>query len=137
MKKIILMLVLLGISNVAMAGWVKIGHVDAGALYVDSRDTGQSTPNGWIVWEAIDYKKVQYVQGLPYHTLVFQEEYNCATRLDRARGFTMYSGHMMYSGRGAKGENVYSDPNGGTWSGWIPLPPGSIAYLILKGLCNK
>ena len=137
MKKIILMLVLLGISNVAMAGWVKISHGDAGALYIGSRDTAQSTPNGRIIWEAIDYKKVWYVQGLPYHTLMYQSEYNCATRLFRTRGSVMYSGHMMYPGQGAKGETVYSDPNGGTWSGWTPPSPSSVAYLFLKRICNK
>lgn len=127
MKKLILILILAGLSSGAAAEWTEINSDGMATQYIDHDRT---TRNGYLVkiWTAVDYKEPRQMLGKNFLSVVFQEEYDCKNELRRTLFVAANSGKL------ASGAVVLSDPQ---VSNWQPTPPGSSGEMFLKLACNR
>ena len=130
MKKLLLTLVLVIVSNSAMAEWVKVAVSGEGVEEADSMtayadpDTIRKTSNRVKMWMLTDYKITGEESGV---TSARQKgEYDCKEKKERILFIVFYSGHMN------KGEtdlihNVRGD--------WKPILQGSVSEIMLEYAC--
>ena len=127
MSKILLMVLLVMVSNSAMAEWVKAGGSEKLTNYYDSttiRENGDKVK----MWELIDYNSVQETSGgKSYLSVIGQSEFDCKEEQIRSLNFIEYSGNM------GNGDLVYSysDP-----AKWEPVVPRSIGEKVWKFACG-
>lgn len=128
MRKLILMMVLTGLSSSAMAEWTRAGHNDDSIAYVDLSTIRK---HGDLVkmWYLDDFKKPQIDdKGDKYLSSKGQGEYDCKEEQLRTLAYLWFSDNME------KGELVHSGPS--KFQQWNPVPPGSIAEIKWQIACG-
>ncbi len=100
MKKVLVILMLCLVSNVAMAAWIKLAERDGIALYFDDaiyNDATRKADFNASLSVLIDYGRT--VQDLPhgkgrYLSMKTRLEIDCNKKLTREYGHIAYSGNM-------------------------------------------
>lgn len=126
MRKIILMIILAGVSSDVLAKWTEINSDGVATQYIDLSRTKR---NGDLVkiWTAVDYQEPRKMLGKTFRSVVIQEEYDCKNELRRTLFVVAKAGGM------ASGAAVLSDPQ---VTNWQPTPPGSGGEMFLNIACN-
>ncbi len=129
MRKMLIGLVLAGLSNNVMAEWTRIVESeDHEYITYANLDTIRRKGDIAKMWTLIDYKTVQQPKsGERYLSDESQEEYDCREEQTRNVIYTWYSGNM------SGGDRVYSNSSLRQWS---PVRPGSIGEAWLKIACG-
>ena len=128
MTRLLLITLLLLSSGPAYAEWVEIGTTDEGmTLYVDP-ETVRRKGNLVKLWQLLDFKIVQTVDGDSYLSTKRQSEYDCAEKRRRTLAFTWFSDNM------GRGKPVYSSSEAGKWR---PVAPESVGQFEWKIACNR
>ncbi len=123
----LLITILVLTSGPVYAEWVGVGRTDKINVFVDP-DTIHHKGDQTKMWHLFDFKTVQTLAGIPHLSVMQQYEYDCAEDLIRELAVRVFSGNM------GGGDLVYSSSDEGTWR---PVPPGSIAMPLWKGVCNS
>jgi hypothetical protein len=128
MRKAIFMLMLVGMSNNALAKWVKLGEIeDTGFYYNPSKIHKEG--NEVKMWALMDYKTAkQTIEGRSYLSDMSQEEYDCKKVLRRTLKLSMHSKNM------GTGKIVYSSTLAGKW---VHIAPNSTVEDLWKIACGK
>ncbi len=127
MRKAILMMLIV-VSNSAMAEWVKFSSVGNQTNYVNL-DTIHKSGNKVKMWSLFDYKTAREVTGVPtYMSVQMQDEYDCKEELSRPLYAVLRSGNM------GEGKPVVTVTDSGKWE---PHPPESIREDLWKIACGK
>jgi len=130
MKKVYAALLLIAISSVAIADWVKVDYKNRQTTYVDPVSTIKSG-NTVKMWVLTDYEYVVTFEGLnPYSSMKEFIEYDCWQRQEREIYYVTFSGSM---GRG-QSTNSLTVPNGA--DPWKPIDPQSVSSVMLKVACK-
>ena len=127
MIRIILMLLLLGLSNSAMAEWSSITGTEIFMTYANLA-TIHKAGNMVQMLSLIDFKKPETYKGKLYMSMEVQAEYDCKEDKVRVLLSSMYSKNM------AGGKVIGTDNNS---SNWIPVPPHSFNKHLWKIACEK
>ncbi|MEI6067967.1 MAG: surface-adhesin E family protein [Methylococcaceae bacterium] len=129
MKKLIPMLLLVGMSTNVFAEWTNIGGNDNQGMnaYVDIT-TIRKHGNLVKIWYLTDYKKNQTFQELKYLSSKSQREYDCKEEQSRGVAFSWFSGNM------GDGGVVYSGGTEGRQ--WEPVQPESVGETLFKVACG-
>jgi hypothetical protein len=131
MCKAILMLVLTGLSNGAMAEeWVAVVHTDDGGITVYGNQSATHMDGNIVrIWTLGDFKKAEQTgDNKQFLSLKEQYDYDCKGQLMRRLYATIYSGNM------GRGNVVDSSPIDEKWQ---PVPPGSLNEHLWKFACGK
>lgn len=130
MKKLFLTLILVVVSNSAIAEWVEFIEDDEETLtiYVDPTTIHKNSNNGKM-WVLADYKKAQELPFLPlYMSIKSQYEFNCKEEQTKALYASYHAKNM------GRGKVIYSNNNPENWS---PVSPDSIDKELWKFVCGK
>ena len=127
MRKVILMMLLAGVSSSAIAEWVNVGRNENTAIYVDQA-TVQRAGNMATMWHLTDFNNVHEDMGEPYLSTKDQNEYDCKEAKWRRRASSQHSKNM------GGGKVVYSDSY---TTRWKPVPPDSGIEILWKFACIK
>jgi hypothetical protein len=129
MHRIVLMLLLVVVSNSAMAEWVKIYSEDAFAIYVDS-STIRKNGSKVKLWQIVDYSKPQdtAIIGPAYSSTKGQFELDCRSEQVNQIYFLLQTGNM------GQGRTVvaYEAPKP-----WLPVVPDTAIQIVWKYACEK
>lgn len=130
MRKAILMILLVVLSKIAMAEWVKVGGDAVMTIYNDPATIRKNSNNGnWVkMWYLFDFKTVQVDSGNKFMSLKSQSEFDCKEDQVRLLSFSAHSNTM---GRG----NVVDSKS--DHFRWDPVPPGSVNEVLWKIACGK
>ncbi len=126
MKKLIPMLLLVGVSTNVFAEWTKVGGTDDYFAYVNLATIRRHGDTAKM-WSLMDYKVVQEVAQDRYLSDESQSEYNCTEEQYRTVTYTWYSDNMGI------GKQIHTNSNG---SKWEPVRPGSVIETLLKVACG-
>jgi hypothetical protein len=129
MRKVILMLLLAGVSRSAMAEWVQIGGNGGLSIYTDPSNIHRE---GNIVrmWNLYNHNIAQRgAGGKTYLSAEEQEEFDCEERKMRSLYFSYHPGNM------GEGDSIYSSSLSND-SKWDPIEPGSTGERLLKYACG-
>jgi hypothetical protein len=102
MNKFILMLLLVMVSNNAMAAWVKVAVGSNSSSYIDPA-TIEKNKTKVTIWTLLDFYKDQTAGKLGYASMKSQHEYDCKNKQVQILQTTLHSKNM------GKGNTVYSD----------------------------
>ena len=127
MHKVILMMLLAGVSSSAMAEWVSVGSNENTMIYVDQA-TVKRTGNMATMWHLTDFNSAQKDMGEKYLSTKDQNEYDCKEMRWRRRAASQHSKNM------GGGKVVYSDTY---TTRWKPVPPDSGVEILWKFACIK
>lgn len=128
MQKTILMMLLVVWSNNSIAEWVKVASSERGTYYINPSSI-RSKGNKIKMWRLTDLNEAKRdANGNIYISYLEQNEYNCKEEQFRPISFQNYSEHM------AEGKMVYFNSDGAMWQ---PIPPDSVAEILLKIACKK
>ena len=127
MHKVILMMLLAGVSSSAMAEWVSVGSNENTMIYVDQA-TVKRTGNMATMWHLTDFNHVHKDMGEPYLSTKYQNEYDCKEMQWRRRAASQHSKNM------GGGKVVYSNTY---TTRWKPVPPDSGVEILWKFACIK
>ena len=127
MRKVILIMLLAGVSSSAIAEWVNVGRNENTAIYVDQA-TVQRAGNMATMWHLTDFNNVHEDMGEPYLSTKDQNEYDCKEAKWRRRASSQQSKNM------GTGKVVYSDSY---TTKWKPVPPDSGIEILWKFACIK
>jgi len=124
MKKLILLLLLLLVSQSVMAEWTYVAESYGDKTYVDI-STIKKTENGiFKIWDLLDYNEPKpYGKGLKLTSIVTSLEYDCNREVVRHLFYVVYGTHM---GLG----NSISQEDG--LQKWTELAPNSVGRSELK-----
>jgi len=133
MHKVILMMVLVVVSNSAIAEWTKWNLVTEWndspniALYVGpvTSHKGSNMVKMWHLW---DFRYVHHAEDKKYLSETIENEYDCKEQLSRKHNHLAFSGNMGY------GMIVYSNRNVEKWDS---VAPGTNGELVMKIACGK
>jgi hypothetical protein len=129
MKRIILTLMFVMLSDNAVAQWVRIGENDRSIAYAESsiRMSGDKA----VMWVLFDYKSIQKSpsSGRRYSSEKSQREINCGSEQERVVFFTWHAEHM---GNGAV---VYTGKETTSWE--ATSYPGTYGNAIWRFACHK
>lgn len=132
MKKIVLAIMMLLISNNLTAKWILITHIDVNnrtSIYVDY-DTIRKKGNFVSMWALIDF---MHEQKLPDDSKYFsgkeQFEYDCITEQTRNLYVSLYSRNM------GEGTSVYISDKAS--NEWVPIVPESVGKTLWEIACDK
>lgn len=127
MRKVLLVLLLSGVSSSALAEWVKVGGNGTDTLYADPTSIIKSS--SMVKMRTLhDYKAAVKVSGSVILSSEVQEEYDCKENQSRTLFFSFHSRNM------GKGKKVYSDTEFHTWE---PVRLGSVREVLWKFACKK
>ena len=114
-------------ATAANAEWTQSGESDELIAYVD-RATIRRNGNLVKMWDLVDYKTVQKVDGESYLTQKSQREYDCKEEKIRLLAYLGFDGKL------GSGKAFYSasDP-----IKWAPISPESAGELLWKIACGK
>ena len=130
MLKLILMLLLVGVSNQAMAELVLIGGYGGVSIYTDPANL-QQDGNKVKMWNVYNYFTAQRgPEGAMYMSIDQQEEFDCKEKQMRVLYFSYRSGKL------GEGEPVYSKSFTEDIR-WDPVEPDSKGEYLLKIACAK
>ena len=128
MKKLIPMLLLVGVSTNVLAKWTGIGKSPDGdtTIYIDFTTIRK---HGDLVkmWHLYDFQTTKTASGIRYFSSKGQEEYDCKEEQSRALAFSMFFDKM--------GDGV-ANYSGVVDSNWNPVSPGSIDEKLFKIACG-
>jgi len=127
MKKIILLLLLSGLSSSALAEWVEVVKED-GLTILGNPATVRRQGNLVRMWDMSDYGSKQKLTGNSYLSKLLFAEYDCANEKYRSLYLSV---HKENSG---DGNLLYATDVDDFWR---PVPPGSVAENLLKFACEK
>lgn len=135
MRKTISMLLLAMVSSGVEAGWDYVGGNDQFTTYAETTPP-RKVGNNMQMWSLKDYEPVRKgfrivtltKNGTVYKSSLSQDEYDCKGGQSRTIAVTYHSSRM------GKGELLDSSYNVG---GWLPIPPNSIASVLLRIACEK
>ena len=127
MKLLIAALLAVFSTNV-LAEWTRVGGNDTKTTYADL-STIRKSGDRVKMWELLDFKVVQTVNGQRFLSSVIFAEYDCKEETSRVLAFNWYSKNI------GAGEVVH---NSGTLHGEPqPVSPVSIVNSLLKLACGK
>lgn len=127
MRKVMLILLLAGVSGNVMAEWVRLQEQKSQTIYFDTTSIRRAE-NTVKVWQLADMKYPTAVQNrTPFSSLKVQIEYDCNQGTLRDLYTAAYAAGM------GEGELVFTDNVQGKWA---PTVPGSIGEAMLKILCG-
>lgn len=131
MKKIILMLVLTVMSNVANAAWNSIGEFKVGERQAEQYIDPDFVRNGDVitVMSLINYHSPS--QSSSVNSQVSKAEFNCSESLRRWTYAISYKGNMA-TGDSYNAE-VISDARGA----WKPVTPHTSGEAMFKIVCRR
>lgn len=127
MRKVILMMLLAGMSCSAMAEWANIGSNEKTAIYVD-QSTVERKGDMATMWHLTDFNNHQQDMGEKYLSTKDQNEYDCKVMKWRRRAAEQYAKNM------GAGKLVYSDTY---TTRWMPVPVDSGVEILLNFACKK
>ncbi|MDP1997652.1 MAG: hypothetical protein Q8J90_10675 [Gallionella sp.] len=127
MRKVILMMLLAGVSSSAMAEWASVGSNENTTIYVD-QGTVKRKGNMATMWHLTDFNYVHKDMGEHYLSTKDQNEYDCKEMKWRRRAASQHSKNM------GGGKVVYSDTY---TTRWKPVPPDSGVEILLNFACKK
>ena len=125
--KAILPLLLAAMSTGVMAEWVQVYWGETSDAYADLttlRKKGKTVK----MWDMVDLKQPQVVDGVLFQSVKSQSEYDCANVRSRLLAVLGYSLPM---GTGAV---VLTEPNP---SDWEPVIPGTQGVILWNVVCSK
>lgn len=127
MRKIILILLLAGLSGNVMAEWVVVSPGGDSTGYIETKSIRKV---GTIVrlWELTDYQKPQPLEKATFLSMKAYVEYDCEEAQYRPRALSAHSGPM------GTGGVVYTFNSDAQWS---PVPPESNVEITWKFACKK
>jgi hypothetical protein len=126
MKKLIPMLLLVGVSTNVFTEWVWAWSADNFNSYVDFA-TIRKKGNKVKMWNLIDFKTAQTVTEFRHLSQKTQTEYDCQEEQLRTVAFSWFSGNM------GRGKAVYANSDTQQWS---PVEPESINEKLFKIACG-
>ena len=129
MKKIFSAALLLIASANAAAEWTLVEVYDEYELYVDFakiKKTKQIAKT-WYVTNFLEPQK-QSSDGLPYLSMVIQDEFNCTEELVKTLTFNVYAKEM------GSGRVIYTES---PKANWTPVASGTAAELLKKIACGE
>jgi len=135
MQKFILMLLLAGLSNNAMAEMVEIGKGSDGeivdvAIAVDPV-TVHRIGNTATVWGRLTYSKPQKFPGhSDFMSKLTQIQCDCTGKLTR----TLYTNY--FAEKEGKGKKLFFE-NPSNLLNWNPVSPGTVYEKLFKYACDK
>jgi len=126
MLKLFFMLLLIVVSNTAMAQWIKVFTSDdnTSVFYAapsSKQDTGAETAKIWVL---NDLNKEQLIDSKSYLSIISEKEYNCKDMQDRLLYSSYHTGNM--GGR----EVVQSGSDNKQWAVIKPNTPGAAQWEI-------
>jgi hypothetical protein len=124
MSKIILMMLLL-MSNSAMAGWSKVTVNEEVTIYAELSSLNKSNDKVKM-WDLTDLKSKSTANK--FQSIKTFHEYDCKLQKSRILAYTMYSGNM---GNG----NVLSSSNYA--HDWLPVKSGGGVMILWNTACGK
>ncbi|MDE2309845.1 MAG: hypothetical protein KGL01_03330 [Betaproteobacteria bacterium] len=127
MRKVTLMMLLVVVSNSALAEWISVASNKNTTIYVDPA-TVQRKGNMATMWHMTDYKTPSKDMGEEYLSTKDQNEYDCKEVKVRRRASSQHSKNM------GGGKVVYSDTY---TTRWKPVPPDSGIEILWKFACLK
>jgi hypothetical protein len=128
MKKIILLLALALNTAAAHAEWTKIDYSsNEVTLYIDRSTAEKSGPRMVLIWHIADYATPQDIQGKPFKSIKFRQDYNCDKGLFRDM---LRSWH-----REGMGNSITVSWTHGPW-GWTAPEPGSADEALVRAACS-
>jgi len=128
MRKVILMVVLTGVSGSAVAEWLAVDENKIRTTYANQA-TIRKKGNIVEMWELRDFKSVQAeVEGESYRSIMIQKEYDCKKGQYRIPTYSYHSESM--------GEGKIVDA-GSKPGGWRVVTPGSVVEALWKLACGK
>jgi hypothetical protein len=122
-----LSLLLAAMSTGAMAEWVQVYGGETSDAYADLT-TLRKKGNTVKIWDMVDLKQPQVADGILFHSVKSQSEYDCAKVRSRLLAVYYYSLPM------GTGELVLSEPNP---SDWEPVIPGTRGVIMWNVVCSK
>jgi hypothetical protein len=125
--KIVLLLLLAGVSRSAMAEWVDAGANGTQRLYYDPA-TIKKTGDMVKLWHLHDYSEAKDLAGKKYMSLRVLSEFDCWQNEFRIFNETYHADNMA-------GGDVLSTVSGP--SKWQPVPRGSFNEILKKIACGK
>lgn len=127
MRKVVLMMLLVGVSNSAIADWVSVGSNESTTIYVDQTSI-ERAGNMAKMWHLTDFNNAHKDMGEAYLSTKDQNEYDCKEVKLRRRASSQHSKNM------GGGKVVYSDSY---TTRWKPVPPDSGIEILWKFACTK
>jgi hypothetical protein len=124
MSKIILMMLLL-MSNSAMAGWSKVTVNEEVTIYAELSSLNKNSDKVKM-WDLTDLKSKSTANK--FQSIKTFHEYDCKLQKSRILAYTMYSGNM---GNG----NVLSSSNYA--HDWLPVKSGGGVMTLWNTACGK
>jgi hypothetical protein len=136
LKKILAFILLVAISVIAHADWVKINSPDTSVnLYLDKSVSEKSGPNMIKLWHIVDFATTQDYEGKAYRSIKANYEYDCAHL--RYRGLIL----LLHAEPMGNGKTVYWTH--GLWSlthdpsTWMQPAENSHDAALVTGACNQ
>lgn len=126
MKKLIPMLLLVGLSTNVFAEWTMVAESDNSVNYANLATIRRHGDTAKM-WSLTDYKVSQELTQDRYLSDEGQYEYNCTEEQFRFVTVTFYSGNM------SSGKQIYTISDG---SKWQPVRPGSTGEKTFKVACG-
>ncbi|MDP2154117.1 MAG: hypothetical protein Q8J66_10735 [Methylotenera sp.] len=111
MKKLLSTLILMFISNSAVAGWTEFGGSsnDGSVKIYYNQVTARNQDHVIRVWRIKDYMKPQVVNNVTYLSEKSLLEVNCTTKMFRTMAYTQYKKNM------GSGDSVLKNSNPNEW----------------------
>ncbi|MDO9280784.1 MAG: hypothetical protein Q7T88_00200 [Methylotenera sp.] len=129
MKKLLSTLILMFISNSAVAGWTEFsGSSNDGSIKIYySQVTARNQDHVIRVWRVKDYMKPQVVNDVAYLSEKSLLEVNCKTKIFRTMAYSHYKQNM------GSGESVLKNSNPNEW---VNIAPDITSEVMRKFYCG-
>jgi hypothetical protein len=129
MKKIFSAALLLIASANAAAEWTLVEVYDEYELYVDFSKIkkNKTIAKAWYVTNFSQPQK-QSADGLPYLSMMIQDEFDCVEEQVKTLAFNVYSKEM------GSGRVIFTNTPKASWT---PVAPGTAAELLKKIACGE
>ncbi|MDD2932569.1 MAG: hypothetical protein PHO76_01650 [Methylotenera sp.] len=129
MKKLLSTLILMFISNSAVAGWTEFsGSSNDGSIKIYySQVTARNQNHVIRVWRVKDYMKPQVVNDVAYLSEKSLLEVNCKTKIFRTMAYSHYKQNM------GSGESMLKNSNPNEW---VNISPDISSEVMRKFYCG-
>ena len=125
MRRLLLVLMLIVISNSAIAEWIEAGRNEGSIIYYDSA-TIRKSGSKVIIWSLHDYKTAR--GQIEYTSVTMESEYDCINKQSRRLFISFYQKNM------GSGTTIRKDIEP---QNWVPITTGSIKEAMWKVACQK
>lgn len=129
MKRLLITLILSGMSTPVLAEWTRVGESDNKGGFIAYADLASIRKVGdrAKMWALFDYKIVQKVSGVEFLSEKIRREYDCKEKQMRKLAFSLFSWNM----EGGELIRSYSQPQK-----WETVPADSIDEAEWKIACQ-